>query len=168
MAGVEVSHPPTQLLCRTIPSLARLVQTVSGKGRRYMFTFVAGQQQPYVQIMIEIVPPGFVKACAQQFSFPKMSGLGRSVSPRQTMRRRFGNHRAHNFGRASFTKHLGIAADPLSVRMLVKIFRHGRERSARGFKCHRSSLGLPGTRRPARPGREPAGSSRRQPRAVSS
>jgi len=57
--------------------LARLVQTVSGKGRRYVFTFVTGQQQPYVQVMIEIVPPGFVKACAKQFPFPKMSRLQR-------------------------------------------------------------------------------------------
>src|SRR6266576_1929760 len=109
--------------------LARLVQTVSRKSRWYVFTTMAGKQQTHVQVMIEIVPPGFVKACAQQFSFPKMSGLGRSVSPRQTMRRRFGNHGANNFGRASFTKHLCIAADPPSVRMLVKIFRHGCERS---------------------------------------
>src|SRR5438105_8564382 len=79
--------------------------------------------------MIEIVPPGSVKPRAEQFSFPKMSGLRRSISPRQTMRRRFRNHCANNFGRASFTKHLCVAADPFDALMLVKIFRDGRERS---------------------------------------
>src|SRR5207237_4196896 len=77
--------------------------------------------------MIEIVPPGSVKPRAEQFSFPKMSGLRRSVSPRQTMRRRFRHDCANNFGRSPFTKHLCVAANPVSPRVLVKIFCYGRE-----------------------------------------
>lgn len=43
------------------------MQAIGGKRQRNMLALVAGQQQPHVHIMIEIVGPGFVKSFFHQW-----------------------------------------------------------------------------------------------------
>src|SRR5438552_6946607 len=61
--------------------LAGRVQTVASKGLRNVFALVPGQKQTHVEVVIEIVRPGFIKSDLHEIAFPKMPRLRRSVGP---------------------------------------------------------------------------------------
>src|SRR5262249_52280595 len=107
--------------------LTGFVQTITSKGPRDVLTLMTGQQQAHVKIVIEIVWPGFVKSAGHDLAFPEMAGLRRCVSPRQTMRGGLRHDGRNQLIRAPVPKHDRVAADPLRLRMFLKMLRYSRK-----------------------------------------
>src|ERR1041385_4004880 len=73
--------------------LTHFVQPIGSHWQWNVLTLVTGQQQPHIHVVIEIVVPAFLKALANEFRSPEVTGLRRAISPRQTVRSRSRHHR---------------------------------------------------------------------------
>src|SRR5688572_29786751 len=74
--------------------------------------------------MFEIVGPAFLKPFLNELAAPEVSGLRCAIGPRQAVRRGTWYHGVDDFSFVARAEHDGVAADPVTFRMLLEVVHH--------------------------------------------